>query len=71
MRDVQGIIDATASWVRSAEALLGLLNAAFIHRIGKRRQLRRGRKRSRGGHRNLGVAFFKTGMFESVAEFRA
>src|SRR5215467_403892 len=73
MRDVQQIIDATGLVeFEVGKALFGLLNAGFIHRIGKTAPgpavAAHGRAEE---HRNLGVAFFKTGMFdESLREFR-
>jgi tetratricopeptide (TPR) repeat protein len=56
-----------------AKALYGLLTASFIVRVGVSR---RGRPPAAGDdkvteHRNLGVAFYKTGMYEEAArEFR-
>lgn len=73
MRDVQGIIDATGLVeFEVGKALLGLLNAGFIHRIGKTAPAPAVAAQGRAEeHRNLGVAFFKTGMFEeSLREFR-
>ncbi len=73
VRDVQGIIDASGLVeFEVGKALLGLVNASFIHRIGKTvpspAVAAQGRAEE---HRNLGVAFFKTGMFdESMREFR-
>jgi tetratricopeptide (TPR) repeat protein len=74
VRDVQGIIDATGLVeFEVGKALLGLINAGFIHRIGKSAPApaaaaANGRADE---HRNLGIAFFKTGMFdESMREFR-
>ncbi len=73
VRDVQGIIDASGLVeFEVGKALLGLVNASFIHRIGKTvpspAMAAQGRAEE---HRNLGVAFFKTGMFdESMREFR-
>ena len=55
------------------KALYGLLNAGFIHRIGKSAVaaapvLSEGRVEE---HRNLGIAFYKTGMLdEALREFR-
>lgn len=73
MRDVQQIIDATGLVeFEVGKALLGLLNAGFIHRIGKTAPAPAAAPYGRAEeHRNLGVAFFKTGMFdESLREFR-
>src|SRR5262249_34528453 len=55
------------------KALYGLLNAGFIHRIGKSAAplvavASEGRVEE---HRNLGIAFYKTGMLdEAIREFR-
>jgi tetratricopeptide (TPR) repeat protein len=72
-RDVQGIIDASGLVeFEVGKALLGLLNAGFIHRIGKTAPPPPAAAHGRAEeHRNLGVAFFKTGMLdESLREFR-
>jgi tetratricopeptide (TPR) repeat protein len=73
-RDVQAIIDASGLVeFEVGKALYGLLTAAFIHRIGKRSAaptpvLAEGRAEE---HRNLGIAFYKTGMLdEALREFR-
>lgn len=73
VRDVQGIIDASGLVeFEVGKALLGLLNAGFIHRIGKSAPPPAVAAHNRAEeHRNLGVAFFKTGMLEeSLREFR-
>ncbi len=73
MRDVQGIIDASGLVeFEVGKALLGLVNASFIHRIGKTAPAPAVAAHGRAEeHRNLGIAFFKTGMFdESLREFR-
>lgn len=73
LRDVQQIIDASGLVeFEVGKALLGLLNAGFIHRIGKTAPPAAVAAHSRAEeHRNLGVAFFKTGMLEeSMREFR-
>jgi tetratricopeptide (TPR) repeat protein len=72
-RDVQAIIDASGFVeFEVGKALYGLLTAGFIHRIGKTAAqapaLAEGRAEE---HRNLGVAFYKTGMLdEALREFR-
>ncbi|HEY4218374.1 MAG TPA: DUF4388 domain-containing protein [Gemmatimonadaceae bacterium] len=73
-RDVQEIIDASGLVEFDVgKALYGLLNAGFIHRIGKTSAtpapaLPESRVEE---HRNLGVAFYKTGMLdEALREFR-
>ncbi|HXT18287.1 MAG TPA: DUF4388 domain-containing protein [Gemmatimonadaceae bacterium] len=72
-RDVQAIIDASGLVeFEVGKVLYGLVNAGFIHRIGKTTAvpvvLNEGRADE---HRNLGIAFYKTGMLdESIREFR-
>ena len=73
-RDVQGIIDASGLVeFEVGKALYGLVTAGFIHRIGKSTAasvpaLSESRVEE---HRNLGIAFYKTGMFdEALREFR-
>jgi Flp pilus assembly protein TadD len=71
-RDVQAIIDASGFVeFEVGKALYGLLGAGFIHRIGKTQAapaLAEGRSDE---HRNLGIAFYKTGMLdEALREFR-
>jgi tetratricopeptide (TPR) repeat protein len=73
-RDVQAIIDASGMVeFEVGKALYGLLSAGFIHRIGKTTSAPApAQAESRvDEHRNLGVAFYKTGMFdEALREFR-
>jgi tetratricopeptide (TPR) repeat protein len=72
-RDVQAIVDNSGLVeFEVGKALYGLLTAGFIHRIGKSagppQALSEGRAEE---HRNLGIAFYKTGMLdESLREFR-
>jgi tetratricopeptide (TPR) repeat protein len=72
-RDVQSIVDASGLVeFEVGKALFGLLTAGFIHRIGKSagpaQPLSEGRAEE---HRNLGIAFYKTGMLdEALREFR-
>ena len=71
--DVQRIVDASGLVeFEVGKALFGLMNAGYIHRVGKSTpttpSLPEGRVEE---HRNLGVAFYKTGMFdEALREFR-
>ena len=71
--DVQRIVDASGLVeFEVGKALFGLLGAGYIHRVGKSTpttpSLPEGRVEE---HRNLGVAFYKTGMFdEALREFR-
>src|SRR4029079_6661040 len=53
-------------------ALYGLVTAGFIHRVGKTKPVETVTSEARvAEHRNLGVAFYKAGMFdEAVREFR-
>ncbi|HVB32364.1 MAG TPA: DUF4388 domain-containing protein [Gemmatimonadaceae bacterium] len=72
-RDVQQIIDASGMGEFDVGKLLyGLATTGFLHRIGTSKagepQVSEARVQE---HYNLGVAFYKTGMFdESVREFR-
>ena len=71
--DVQRIVDVSGLVeFEVGKALFGLLGAGYIHRVGKSTPttpaLPEGRVEE---HRNLGVAFYKTGMFdEALREFR-
>lgn len=72
-RDVQAIIDASGLVeFEVGKALYGLVNAGFIHRIGKTAPPAPAQSEGRvEEHRNLGVAFYKTGMLdEALREFR-
>jgi len=72
-RDVQAIIDASGLVeFEVGKTLYGLLTAGFIHRIGKTKAPTPAAAEGRiEEHRNLGVAFFKTGMLDEAArEFR-
>ena len=73
MSDVQAIVDASGLVeFEVGKALYGLFMAGFIHRVGRSMAatpaLPEGRIEE---HRNLGIAFFKTGMLdEALREFR-
>ena len=73
-RDVTALIDETAMGeFEVGKSLFGLITAGFVHRTGRttaaRVSLATGARVDEA--RNLGVAFFKTGMHdESVREFR-
>jgi tetratricopeptide (TPR) repeat protein len=72
-RDVQAIIDASGMVeFEVGKALFGLLTAGFIHRIGKTKTTTPAASEGRTEeHRNLGIAFYKTGMLdEGAREFR-
>ena len=72
-RDVQAIIDDSGLVeFEVGKALYGLLTAGFIHRVGKSARARPALTESRAEeHLNLGIAFYKTGMFdEAHREFR-
>jgi tetratricopeptide (TPR) repeat protein len=72
-RDVQAIVDASGLVeFEVGKALYGLLTAGFIHRIGKSANPAQAISEGKAEeHRNLGIAFYKTGMLdESLREFR-
>src|SRR5256886_8543248 len=73
-RDVHHVIeDSGLGEFGIGKALYGLITAGFVHRAGRTasaadQQITDARG---GGHRNLGVAFYKTGMLgEATPEFR-
>ncbi len=72
-RDVQQIIDASGMGEFDVGKLLyGLATAGFLHRIGTSKAAEPAVSEARvQEHYNLGVAFYKTGMFdEAMREFR-
>jgi tetratricopeptide (TPR) repeat protein len=73
-RTVQEVIDATAlGEFEVGQALYGLIQAGFAHRVGRRsaNDQQRAREAEVIERRNLGVAFFRTAMYEDAArEFR-
>ena len=72
-RDVTALLDETGlGEFEVGKALYGLLTAGFLHRVGKSKAPDTNVPESRvEEHRNLGVAFYKTGMLEeAVREFR-
>ena len=72
-RDVQQIIDASGMGEFEVGKLLyGLATAGFLHRIGTSKVTEPAVSEARvQEHYNLGVAFYKTGMFgEAIREFR-
>ncbi len=73
-RDVARVIeDAGLTEFDGGKALYGLVSAGFAHRVGRTQPVRR-QEVSEGRieeHRNLGIAFYKTGMLDEAArEFR-
>lgn len=73
-RDVQAIVDDSGLVeFEVGKALYGLSIAGFVHKLGRSepREQGGGRESRVDEHRNLGVAFYKTGMLEeSMREFR-
>ena len=76
---VDGTLDVSTIIERSGlgefdvgKAIFGLLTAGFAHRVGRSAARRQPSPESRvAEHRNLGVAFYRTGMFdEAQREFR-
>src|SRR5919109_2361141 len=72
-RDVAALVDESGlGEFEVGKALYGLATAGFLHRIGKSKAsdavVREARVEE---HRNLGIAFYKTGMYEEATrEFR-
>jgi tetratricopeptide (TPR) repeat protein len=72
-RDVAHIIeDAGLGEFEVGKALFGLVTAGFAHRVGTSKGAKKAVPEARvDEHRNLGVAFYKTGMLDEAArEFR-
>ena len=72
-RDVQALVDASGlGEFEAGKALYGLASAGFLHRVGRARPAEEPSIDSRvREHRNLGIAFYKSGMFEEAErEFR-
>jgi len=72
-RDVAALVDASGlGEFDVGKALYGLVTAGFIHRVGKTKAAEPSVSDARvDEHRNLGVAFYKTGMLdEAIREFR-
>ncbi|HKG95058.1 MAG TPA: DUF4388 domain-containing protein [Gemmatimonadaceae bacterium] len=73
IRDVTALIDESGlSEFDVGKALFGLATAGFLHRVGKTQAAAPAVSESRvDEHRNLGIAFYKTGMLEeAMREFR-
>ena len=75
IRDVQGIVDASGLVeFEVGKCLYALITAGFIHRIGTTVRPRMSEPLSDSRveeHRNLGIAFYRTGMLdEALREFR-
>ena len=73
-RDVDALVrDSGMVEFEVGKALYGLVSAGFAHRVGKSRPMVAPQVSDvrLGEHRNLGVAFYKTGMYdEAMREFR-
>ena len=72
-RDVAALVDESGlGEFEVGKALYGLATAGFLHRVGKTRAAEPQVSEARvEEHRNLGVAFYKTGMLEeAVREFK-
>jgi len=73
-RDVRGLVDASGlTEYEACQALYGLLTAGLVHRTGTSAPPATGRSPDLQieEHRNLGIAFFRTGMLdEAEREFR-
>lgn len=73
-RDVQALVEESGLVeFEVGKALYGLVIAGFLHKVGRSepRESAAGRESRVDEHRNLGVAFYKTGMLdEATREFR-
>jgi tetratricopeptide (TPR) repeat protein len=72
-RDVRTIVDESGlGEFEVGKALYGLASASFVHRVGRTKTADPAVSDARvEEHRNLGIAFYKTGMFEEATrEFR-
>jgi tetratricopeptide (TPR) repeat protein len=72
-RDVAALVDESGlGEFEVGKALYGLATAGFLHRVGKTKPVEAAVSDARiEEHRNLGVAFYKTGMLdEAMREFR-
>ena len=72
-RDITGLVDESGlGEFDVGKALYGLVTAGFLHRVGRTKPVESLTSDARvTEHRNLGVAFYKAGMFdEAVREFR-
>ena len=67
-RDVRTIVDESGlGEFEVGKALYGLASASFIHRVGRTKAADPAVSDARvEEHRNLGIAFYKTGMFEEA-----
>lgn len=73
VRDVHELVDASGlGEFEVGKALFGLATAGFLHRVGRRKATTTPSEEGRVvEHRNLGVAFYKSGMLDEAArEFR-
>ncbi len=71
--DVQGVIERSGlGEFETGKAIFGLLAAGYAQRVGRSSTRRQPPPESRvAEHRNLGVAFYRTGMLdEAIREFR-
>ena len=73
-RDVAALVeDSGLVEFEVGKALFGLISAGFVHRVGKSKATEAPRVSEvrLEEHRNLGIAFYKTGMYdEAMREFR-
>jgi tetratricopeptide (TPR) repeat protein len=68
-RTVQEVVDLSGmTEFEVGKALFGLIQAGFAHRVGRKAEgTERGREAELQERRNLGVAFYRTGMMEDAA----
>ncbi len=73
VRDVQALVEASGlGEFEVGKALFGFASAGFVHRVGRTQAPEQVSVETRvAEHRNLGVAFYKSAMYdEAVREFR-
>lgn len=71
-RSVQELVDESGLMEFDVgKAVFGLIQAGFAHAVGRRAETQDAPRVRLDEHRNLGLAFYKTGMYEDAArEFR-
>lgn len=67
-RSLQEVVEVSGlSEFDAGQALYGLIQAGFAHRVGRRAAASRARDAELSEHRNLGLAFYRSGMLDDAA----